>query len=646
MGKLNTGLIKTNVNTCEGCNRCITACPIPSANHAVEENGKQKIYVDGESCVHCGNCIKACHHGAREFEDDTEQFFTDLKNGTNISLLLAPAFIANYPREYKQILGYLKSIGVKRIISISFGADITTWAYLNYITSHHFIGGISQPCPAIVDFIEKYTPELVSKLVPIQSPMMCGAIYAKKYANISDKLAFFSPCIAKKTEITRHQNQGLVSYNVTFGKLMNHLKGINLSSYDAADEIEYGLGSVYPMPGGLKENVEHFIGKDAFVRQIEAPEHVYHFLEKYKERVEKGKELPFMVDALNCAKGCIYGTACDADKKDNEDILLQIHKQRMIDHSNKKKDPWDKTVSYKERLYRLNEQFKELKLEDFMCTYNKDASMIPAKLSESQMEESFRAMNKLTDTSRRINCGACGYGTCDEMAAAIANGFNVPGNCIHFIKDSLEEEKNVINKLTEEIKNRAEQQSAAFAEINENFIQIKASMAELADGNQASAEETTKMTQMLSELVKYGNHLTESLQQVEKSVHGFDEMNDSIIKISTQTGMLALNAGIEAARTGEAGRGFTVIANRIKDLSEQTKTSVASGKQKSAEIYPALQTLTEETEEFLNSVNELNEHTATLAASSEEISAQSAVVEDIVNKVSDEMNAIVEEKSI
>lgn len=643
---LNTGLIKTDVNTCEGCNRCITACPIPSANHAVDENGELKVYVDGDSCVHCGNCIKACHHGAREFEDDTERFFADLKNGMNISLLLAPAFIANYPKEYKRVLGYLKSIGAKRIISISFGADITTWAYLNYITSNHFVGGISQPCPAIVDFVEKYTPELVPKLVPVHSPMMCGAIYAKKYAHISDKLAFISPCIAKKSEITRPQNQGIISYNVTFDKLMNHLKGMNLASFDATDEIEYGLGSVYPMPGGLKENVEHFIGKDAFVRQIEAPEHVYHFLEKYKERVEKGKELPFMVDALNCAKGCIYGTACDADKKDDEDILLEIHKQRTIDHNNKKKDPWDKTVSYKERLARLNEQFKELKLEDFMCTYNTNASKIPAKVSARQMEESFQAMNKMTDASRKINCGACGYDSCEDMARAIANGFNIPGNCIHSIKDSLEEEKNRINELTEEIKNKAEQQSASFAEINENFMQIKASMVELADGNQASAEETTEMAQALSTLTEYGNHLTESLQQVEKSVHGFDEMNDSIIKISTQTGMLALNAGIEAARTGEAGRGFTVIANRIRDLSEQTKASVASGKQKSAEIYPALQALTQETEEFLNSVNKLNERTATLAASSEEISAQSAVVEDIVNKVSDEMDAIVEEKSI
>lgn len=63
--------------------------------------------------------------------------------------------------------------------------------YLNYITKYNFNGGISQPCPAIVDYIEKYVPDLVPKIVPVHSPMMCAAIYAKKYMNISDKLAFY-----------------------------------------------------------------------------------------------------------------------------------------------------------------------------------------------------------------------------------------------------------------------------------------------------------------------------------------------------------------------------------------------------------------------------------------------------------------------
>lgn len=104
--------------------------------------------------------------------------------------------------------------GANRFISISFGADITTWGYLNYVQKYNFLGGISQPCPAVVGYIERYIPELLPKLFPVQSPLMCGAIYCRKELGITDKLAFISPCIAKKLEMEEPENKGLVQYNV------------------------------------------------------------------------------------------------------------------------------------------------------------------------------------------------------------------------------------------------------------------------------------------------------------------------------------------------------------------------------------------------------------------------------------------------
>ena len=160
MGQLNEGLVYTD-EKCTGCNRCISVCPVLQANRAVTENGENKVLVDGDACIHCGACMDVCHHQARRYRDDTGRFFEDLKRGEKISLLVAPAFIANYPDKYGQILGYLKSLGVNHIISVSFGADITTWGYLNYITRNDFRGGISQPCPAIVDYIARFVPEMV-----------------------------------------------------------------------------------------------------------------------------------------------------------------------------------------------------------------------------------------------------------------------------------------------------------------------------------------------------------------------------------------------------------------------------------------------------------------------------------------------------
>ena len=300
MGDISS-LVYTN-DKCIGCNRCINSCPALGAcmSDSTKLPGQnRRIAVNGNYCVSCGACIDSCEHDAREFLDDTERFFEDLKRGERISLLVAPAFLANYPREYGRVLGGLKKLGANRIISISFGADICTWGYLNYITRYGYYGGISQPCPAVVRYIENYTPELIPKLFPVQSPLMCGAIYCRRELGLRDKLAFISPCIAKKLEIDDPSNKGLVQYNVTFSHLMNYIKEHNISGPDASDEIEYGLGSFYPTPGGLKENVYWFLGSDVAIRQIEGEKRMYEWLQSNKDRIRKQKTPFLFIDALN-----------------------------------------------------------------------------------------------------------------------------------------------------------------------------------------------------------------------------------------------------------------------------------------------------------------------------------------------------------
>ena len=95
-------LIFTN-EKCIGCNKCIHVCSCMGANIFTVKNGKNRIEVDEKKCIACGACIDACEHKAREFKDDTNHFFNDLKRGANISVLVAPALKANYPDIYKNL---------------------------------------------------------------------------------------------------------------------------------------------------------------------------------------------------------------------------------------------------------------------------------------------------------------------------------------------------------------------------------------------------------------------------------------------------------------------------------------------------------------------------------------------------------------
>ncbi len=460
-------LVYTN-EKCQGCNRCISVCPVLTANYSVQSEGGQRIEVHSENCIACGACFDVCEHNAREYYDDTEQFFRDLEQGEKISVLLAPAFQANYPEEYASILGGLKALGVNRIISVSFGADITTWGYINYISGHDMQGGISQPCPAVVNYIEHYAPDLIRKLIPIHSPLLCAAIYAKKYMHITDKLAFISPCMAKKIEITDDNTYGYVSYNLTFKHFMEYARKRHIAGADAADEIEYGLGSIYPTPGGLKENVYWFCGEEAFIRQVEGEKRAYDFLEDYRKRLANGQKLPFMVDILNCDRGCLYGTGIETEKNDSEDNYYNLQKIREHCKKNSGESPFSKSLAPAERLKQFNEQFAQLDIRDFMRSYtDKSDSISLREPDETELEAIFLSMNKISWEQRNINCGACGYGNCMEMAEAIYNGSNIPENCIHFMKDKIHAFSDRLEEQNKELKQAIKEEKESELFINQ-----------------------------------------------------------------------------------------------------------------------------------------------------------------------------------
>lgn len=629
------GLVFTNDN-CIGCNKCISVCSCPGACVSHDIDGKTRIDVDPERCVACGACFDVCEHGAREFNDDTERFFEDLKKGESISILLAPAFKANYPAEYESVLGGLKQLGVNHIISVSFGADITTWGYLNYIQQNQFLGGISQPCPAVVNYIEHYIPELIPKLFPVQSPMMCAAIYAKKEIKITDKLAFISPCIAKKLEIDDPNNKGYISYNVTFDHLMEYVRKHKIKGALQKDEIEYGLGSIYPMPGGLKENVYWFLGESVFIRQIEGEKHMYHYLEQNKDKIRQGLTPYLFIDALNCGSGCIYGTGCEAEKGNSDDVLCALLQIREESKKDNKASAWSKRLSPEQRLKKLNQQFKNLNLKDYLRNYtDRSATCYHREMNRQEEDAIFTSMNKSSREDRSINCSCCGYDTCKAMAEAIHNGYNKKENCIHFIKDEAIAQKNAAADLAQQldeekdmIMNQKELIVNTLSEVNRQFEVLYEAVDTMSAGNENNAVETTNISDQMVNVSRFCSDLSDAMEEINSLLDDLIDNNNEVVNIAAQTNMLALNASIEAARAGEAGRGFAVVAEQINHLAGNSKNTANRSNESQGRIVESVSKILEDTRRLSEVINDVNQKTQNLAASSEEMTV---AVSDILN---------------
>ena len=122
MGKAKlTPVVKIDYEKCINCYACIADCPV---KYCMDGSG-EKLEINHDLCIGCGNCINVCAnkgHFARSLIDDIDNFFRDLKRGESMIAVAAPAVVSFFPDQYLQLNGWLKSIGVKTVFDVSFGA--------------------------------------------------------------------------------------------------------------------------------------------------------------------------------------------------------------------------------------------------------------------------------------------------------------------------------------------------------------------------------------------------------------------------------------------------------------------------------------------------------------------------------------------
>ena len=315
---------------CVDCGACAKVCPYtaivnrkrPCENackiKAIYMNENRAAAINNDKCIACGACVYQCPFGAIMDKSYILDVIDILKKSANnqkykVFAVIAPSISSQFRyAKLGQVISGLKELGFHTVVEAALGADMVAHAESKELAEKGFL--TSSCCPAFVDYIGKFFPDLLEFVSHNLSPMATIAKYIKEHEALC-KVVFIGPCTAKKAEVQKESVRPYVDVAMTFEELQALFDSRDLEitelKEDVLDNASY-FGRIFARSGGLSDavaqglkehGIEDFQLKALPCDGIEACRTA--LLKKSKNVLDAN-----FIEGMACSGGCIGGAGC------------------------------------------------------------------------------------------------------------------------------------------------------------------------------------------------------------------------------------------------------------------------------------------------------------------------------------------------